>query len=236
MPQPDQSDRLIGKAELRRRIPVSQPTLHRWEKQGTLVPRRINGRVYYLEAAVQALIDRGRGGKARAPIPKRRQHRAERAIEGAPPESDKTLADCAAAFQDPTLLERHERLKRAARALYAAGRWEARSVDFVSADRLWAELRDAAGIPVGSETARATASATFVDRDGIRGETIDGCCPEMLTEIHNKTIRPDGHGGWEVYDSWNRTIELSNVRHCPFCGAGMPSTAIDGTTPAAAAG
>jgi hypothetical protein len=44
-------------------------------------------------------------------------------------------------------------LRKAATALYTAGRWTCSEP--CDADALWAALRDAAGIPAGTETARA---------------------------------------------------------------------------------
>ena len=47
------------------------------------------------------------------------------------------------------------RLKTAAIKLYNAGRWTCATVPPWDAEKLWEELRDAAGIPLGTETSRA---------------------------------------------------------------------------------
>jgi hypothetical protein len=54
-------------------------------------------------------------------------------------------------------IKRFERLQKAAKALYGQGYWMLRGVEYNDqrVQRLWEELRDAAGIEPGTETRRA---------------------------------------------------------------------------------
>lgn len=50
-------ERLIDARELRRRIPISDPTLWRWIDAGTIPPpRRIGGKRYWPESVVDAIV------------------------------------------------------------------------------------------------------------------------------------------------------------------------------------
>ena len=55
-------DRLINARELRRRIPISDPTLWRWIAAGRIPPgRRIGGKRYWLESEIAAVVTGERG-------------------------------------------------------------------------------------------------------------------------------------------------------------------------------
>lgn len=57
-----QHTRLLNRKQQRDRIPVSDATLARWEREGVLPPpTRIRGRPYQTEAAIERLA---RGGQA----------------------------------------------------------------------------------------------------------------------------------------------------------------------------
>lgn len=53
-------EKLINRQELRRRIPLSETTVWRWERQGILKPVRIAGRPFYREADIAELVANGR--------------------------------------------------------------------------------------------------------------------------------------------------------------------------------
>lgn len=55
---PTRPERLIDARELRRRIPISDPTLWRWIAAGRIAPgRRIGGKRYWPESVVDALVN-----------------------------------------------------------------------------------------------------------------------------------------------------------------------------------
>jgi len=68
--------------------------------------------------------------------------------------------------------KKHERLKKAAHALYMAGKWDLEGTPIEVQATLWEGLRDAAEIPEGTEIARAKKAAEWVPlkRGGRRKE------------------------------------------------------------------
>lgn len=51
-------ERLIDARELRRRIPISDPTLWRWIAAGRIPPgRRIGGKRYWPESVIDAVVN-----------------------------------------------------------------------------------------------------------------------------------------------------------------------------------
>jgi predicted DNA-binding transcriptional regulator AlpA len=56
------TERLIDARELRRRVPISDPTLWRWIAAGIIPPpRRIGGKRYWPESVADALVNGERG-------------------------------------------------------------------------------------------------------------------------------------------------------------------------------
>lgn len=53
-------EKLINRQELRRRIPLSETTVWRWEQEGILKPVRIAGRPFYRETDIAELVANGR--------------------------------------------------------------------------------------------------------------------------------------------------------------------------------
>lgn len=55
----NESEKLINKQQLRSRIPVSETTIWRWERDGILKPVHIAGRPFYRKADIDELVANG---------------------------------------------------------------------------------------------------------------------------------------------------------------------------------